>query len=55
MVEKTGQPKDAKRRVRNLRRARKYIAGNQGALARLLNTYAAKIAEDPQKAYLPEA
>ena len=41
-------------RVRNLRRARRYLAANEGALARLLNTYAKQVKANPDCAFLPE-
>lgn len=48
------QDKKARRRLRALRRARRYIRAEEGALARLLNTYT-KVAElDPTRKFWVE-
>ena len=54
MHEKTGFRKSPLRRQRNLRRARRYIRANKGALARLLSAYRVMVADDPNKAFLDE-
>ena len=43
-----------KQRIRALRRARRYLRANEGALARLLNTYARVAELDPARRFLPE-
>jgi hypothetical protein len=49
MTKKTDHSFEDRDRVRALRRARRYIRANQGALARLLNTYAHISALDPAR------
>ena len=47
---------DRKRlRVRNLRRARRYIQTGDGALARVLRAYQAQEARTQMRGFLPEA
>ncbi|MEM6760022.1 MAG: hypothetical protein AAF601_11155 [Pseudomonadota bacterium] len=41
-------------RIRALRRARRYLAADQGALARLLNTYDRVVALDPSRNFLSD-
>lgn len=41
-------------RIRALRRARRYLAADRGALARLLNTYERVVELDPSRRFLPE-
>ncbi|WP_299686431.1 hypothetical protein [uncultured Tateyamaria sp.] len=43
-----------KQRIRALRRARRYLRANQGALARVLNTYARVAELDPARRFLPD-
>jgi hypothetical protein len=38
-----------RRRLRTLRRARLYIRANEGALARVLNTYSEAVKSDPSR------
>jgi len=49
MTQKTDQGLEDRNRVRALRRARRYIRANEGALARLLNTYTRICTLDPTR------
>lgn len=49
MTKKMDQSSENRDRVRALRRARRYIRANQGALARLLNTYESIASRDPAR------
>ncbi|MEL6449947.1 MAG: hypothetical protein AAFQ19_01710 [Pseudomonadota bacterium] len=49
MTQATDPDQTAKNRVRALRRARRYIRANEGALARLLNAYSRISALDPSR------
>lgn len=54
MTQKTDQTIEDRNRVRALRRARRYIRANEGALARLLNTYARVATLDPSRQFWAE-
>lgn len=43
-----------RQRIRALRRARRYLRANEGALARLINTYVRVAELDPGRRFLPE-
>ena len=54
MMQTEDQAMAERQRIRALRRARRYLRANEGALARLLNTYV-KVAElDPARRFLPD-
>lgn len=55
MSEKTGKVPLGRQRVRNLRRSRRYLAANEGGLARLLNTYSKQVKTNPKAAFLSES
>lgn len=54
MDKKTDQAPGMRRRIRQLRRARRYLAEENGNLARLLRTYARMVEQDPDRAFLSE-
>ena len=51
MSTKSAQHRSNVLRLRALRRARRYIRANQGALARVLNTYAQTVKSDPSQRF----
>lgn len=54
MMQTMDQAFEEKQRIRALRRARRYLRANEGALARLLNTYARVAELDPSRRFLPD-
>ncbi|WP_415403022.1 hypothetical protein [Tateyamaria sp. SN3-11] len=54
MTQETDIDKEARNRIRALRRARRYIRANEGTLARLLNTYARIADLDPARRFWAE-
>jgi hypothetical protein len=54
MTQKMDQSLEDRNRVRALRRARRYIRANEGALARVLNTYARIAQLDPSRRFWAE-
>ncbi len=54
MTRELDKDQTAKQKIRTLRRARRYIRANEGALARVLNTYARMAALDPARQFWAE-
>ncbi|WP_415920544.1 hypothetical protein [Tateyamaria sp. SN6-1] len=54
MTQRDRSDQAERQRIRALRRARRYLRANEGALARLLNTYARVADLDPARRFLPD-